>query len=77
MERKQSLEEVDQRILDILSHHGSLEFIEIWYEIGEDDALKTQIMSKEELSKRLVFLETLGFLVRVSGEGITRWALKK
>ena len=76
MERNQSLEEGDQKILDIISHHGSLEFLELWYEIGEDDALKTQILTKEELSRRLKFLVAQGFMVHVVEEGITRWVLK-
>ncbi len=78
MKKKQSLEEGDQKILDILSHHGSLEFIEMWYEIGEDDALKTQIMNKEDALKRLEFLETQGFVERLlEEEESTLWALKK
>ena len=78
MERNQSLEEGDQKILDIISHHGSLEFLEIWDEIGEDDFLKEQIMTREELSGRLERLVAQVHVERImDSEGRTRWALKK
>ncbi|MBT3312085.1 MAG: hypothetical protein HN931_06225 [Desulfobacterales bacterium] len=77
MKENQSLEEVDRNILDIISHYGSLEFIELWYEIGEDDALKKHQMTKEELLMRLELLETQGFVEHfIISEESTLWVLK-
>ena len=78
MKGNQSLGEVDRNIFNIISLYGSLEFLDLWYEIGEDDVLKEQIMTKEELSRRLEFLVAQGYVESVKdSEGSTRWALKK
>ena len=79
MKGNESLGEVDQNILDIISLYGNLEFLELWYEIGEDDALKEHPMTKEELLMRLEFLVAQGYVERImnSKESTTRWALKK
>lgn len=78
MKVTQNLEEVDRKILDIISHYGNLEFMELWYEIGEDDTLKEQIMTQEEALRRFELLEAQGFVKSVTDdEGMTRWALKK
>ena len=78
MKVTQNLEEVDRKILDIISHYRNLEFMELWDEIGEDDTLKEHIMIKEEALRRLEFLEAQGFLKSVTDdEGMTLWALKK
>jgi len=78
MKGNQGLEEVDRKILDIISHYGSLEFLELWDEIGEDDILKEQIMTKEDALERLDFLETQGFVERLlEEEENTLWTLKK
>jgi len=77
MKENQSLGEIDRNILDIISHYGSLEFIELWYEIGEDDALKKHQMTKEELLMRLEFLETQGFVEHIIiSENSTQWVLR-
>jgi len=78
MKENQSLGKIDRNILDIISHYGSLEFIELWYEIGEDDAMKKHQMTKKELLLILEFLETQGYVkpIKISKES-TRWALKK
>ncbi len=78
MKGNQSLEEVDRNILDIISLYGSLEFIELWYEIGEDDAMKKYQMTKEELLLILEFLETQGYVKHIMiSEESTLWAMKK
>ncbi len=78
MKGNQSLGEVDRNILDIISLYGSLEFLELWYEIGEDDALKEDPMTKEELLMRLEFLVAQGYVERImNSEESTLWALKK
>ncbi len=78
MKGNQSLGEVDRNILNIISLYGSLEFLELWYEIGEDDALKEHPMTKKELSMRMEFLVAQGYVERImNSEETTLWTLKK
>ena len=78
MKGNHSLDEVDRKILDIISHFGSLTFLDLWDEIGEDATLAAQIMSKEEALRRLELLMAQGHVESVKdSEGITRWALKE
>ena len=78
MKGNKNLGEVDRNILDIISLYGSLEFLELWYEIGEDDALKEHPMTQEELLMRLEFLLAQGYVERImNSQESTRWALKK
>jgi DNA-binding Lrp family transcriptional regulator len=72
-----SLDPIGQGILHILSRYESLDFLELWYEIGEDDGLKGQV-SKEALLNRLESLMARGFVERIrEAEGTARWALKR
>ena len=78
MKGNKNLGEVDRNILDIISLYGSLEFLELWYEIGEDDALKEHPMTQEELLMKLEFLLAQGYVERImNSQESTRWALKK
>ena len=78
MKGNHSLDEVDRKILDIISHFGSLTFLDLWDEIGEDATLAAQIMSKEEALRRLELLMAQGHVESVKdSEGITQWALKE
>jgi len=78
MKRYQSLEEVDRKNLDIISHYGSLVFQDLlWYEIGENDTLKEQMSTREAAQTKLEFLEAQGFVKRIEPEGIPHWALGK
>ncbi len=78
MKDKQKLDAIDQSILDIISLYESLEFLELWYEIGEDDVLKKQLTTREELSRRLEFLVAKGHVEpSMDAEEGTLWALKK
>jgi hypothetical protein len=78
MKGNHSLDEVDRKILDIISHFGSLTSLDLWDEIGEDATLAAQIMSKEEALRRLELLMAQGHVERVKdSERITRWALKE
>ena len=78
MKGSHSLDEVDRKILDIISHFGSLTFLDLWDEIGEDATLAAQIMSKEEALRRLELHMAQGHVERVKdSERITRWALKE
>jgi len=74
----QSLTEVDRNILDIISLYGGLEFLDLWYEIGEADALKEHRMTKKELLIRLKSLEAQGYVEGFmnSGKG-ANWTVKK
>ena len=77
MKATQNLEEVDRRILDIISHYGSLTFWDLWDEIGEDDNLKAQIITKEEALRKLEFLVAQGLVEHLmEEEGIKQWTLK-
>ena len=78
MKGNQSLGEADRNILNIISLYGSLEFLELWYEIGEDDALKEHLLTKEELLMRLEFLMAQGYVEGImNSEESTLWTLKK
>jgi DNA-binding Lrp family transcriptional regulator len=78
MKGNHSLDEVDRKILDIISHFGTLTSLDLWDEIGEDATLAAQIMSKEEALRRLELLMAQGHVERVKdSERITRWALKE
>ena len=78
MKKNSGLEKIDRNILDIITLYGSLEFIELWLEAGEHDALKKQQLTKDELLKRLEFLLSQGYVKRIlDSKKITRWALKQ
>lgn len=64
MERKNRLDSIDRNILRILSLYEHLNLLQLWYEFGEDDALKERI-TKEEISNRLEYLRAKGFVERV------------
>ena len=68
MEGLTSLDPIGQGILHILSRYESLDFLELWYEIGEDDGLKGQV-SKEALLNRLESLAARGYVERVVSQG--------
>ncbi len=68
---------IDRMILSKLSFYESLDLIELWYELGEDDLLKESV-TEENISSRLESLKAHGVVVRFEGtKGDIRWALKK
>jgi len=74
----QSLTEVDRNILDIISLYGCLEFLDLWYEIGEADTLKEHPMTKKELLIRLKSLEAQGYVKGfMNSSKSIDWAMKK
>ena len=78
MKKNSGLEKIDRDILGIISLYGSLEFMELWFEVGEHDALKKQQLTKDELMKRLEFLLSKGYVERlIDSKEIKRWALKQ
>lgn len=64
MERKKRLETIDCNILRILSLYEYLNLLQLWYEFGENEALKERI-TKERISERLEYLRAKGFVERV------------
>ncbi len=60
------VDETDQSILRILSNYERLTPLQVWYELGEEDAGKSK-PSTEEVLRRLESLRTRGFVERVSG----------
>lgn len=77
MKRYQSLEEVDRKILEIISHYENLAFVDLWYEIGEDDALKEQIMTTDDALKKLGLLTAQGYVECIRDEdGMPLWIIK-
>jgi hypothetical protein len=72
------LDTIDRNILRTLSLYDSLALLELWYELGEDDAIKNERITREEALSRLESLMDQGLVERVrKGEGAIRWALRK
>jgi hypothetical protein len=64
MEGKNRLDTIDRKILPILSLYKHLNLLQLWYEFGEDDALKERL-TKEEISDRLEYLRAKGLVEKV------------
>ncbi|NVM26428.1 MAG: hypothetical protein HWN70_11020 [Desulfobacterales bacterium] len=76
MEGDNRIDAIDRIILHKLSLYQSLDLVELWYELGEDDALK-ECVTREELSSRLESLMVQGLVERVEkSEGEIHWVLK-
>ena len=61
MQTHNSLDKFDQNLLRILSVYDQLTPLQLWFEIGEDDAVK-ETVSEEEIRKRLESLEGRGYV---------------
>lgn len=71
------MDAIDRIILRKLAIYQSLDLLELWYEIGEDDILE-ETVTKEEISSRLESLRAQGLVERLTkAEGDIRWALKR
>jgi DNA-binding Lrp family transcriptional regulator len=71
------MDAIDRMILRKLAIYESLDLLELWYEIGEDDMLKESV-TKEEISNRLESLKAQGLVEHVTeAEGHIRWALER
>ena len=71
------IDPIDRMILHKLSLYQSLDLVELWYELGEDDALKERV-TREELSSRLESLMVQGLVERVEKrEGEIHWVWKR
>lgn len=69
METPKSLDAIDQTILRILPAYEQLTAVELWYEFGEDDAVK-ETVTEEEILDRLESLREKGFVERVTEAGV-------
>ena len=67
MQTVNSLDLLDQSLLRILSAYDELTPLELWYELGEDDAAKETVTEKE-IGKRLESLGGRGYVERVVRE---------
>ncbi len=77
MARENSLDTVDQDILRILSLYESLDAVELWYEIGEDDTT-AESFTKEEIVSRLESLSREGFVKCIEEpRGRVKWAVNR
>ena len=77
MERRDSLDAIDHSILRILSLYECLDQLELWYEIGEDDAIPGNV-TEEEVFSRLESLRRRGFVKSIAEpHGIAKWAVKR
>jgi DNA-binding response OmpR family regulator len=59
LETHTSLDKIDQELLRILSLYGELTALQLWFEVGEDDAVKERV-SEEEVRNRLESLKARG-----------------
>lgn len=76
MEGRNRIDAIDRIILHKLSLYQSLDLVELWYELGEDDALKERL-TEEELSSRLESLMVQGLVEQVKkSEGEIHWVWK-
>ena len=77
MKERNSNDTIDQIILGKLSLYESLDLLELWYEIGEDDLVRERV-TKQEISGRLEALRARGLVECLAEtEGHTRWVLKR
>ena len=65
MERYSEKDSIDRNILQILSSHTQLTPLQLWYELGEDDAAKGRL-KEEEIVSRLEVLRDRGFVELVT-----------
>jgi hypothetical protein len=68
MQTANSLDLLDQSLLRILSAYDELTPLELWYELGEDDAAK-ETVSEKEVGRKLESLGARGYVERVVREG--------
>ena len=64
MQTHNSLDKFDQNLLRILSVYDQLAPLQLWFEMGEDDAVK-ETVSEEEIRKRLESLAARGYVEKV------------
>ncbi|NIM45028.1 MAG: hypothetical protein GTN80_04230 [Nitrososphaeria archaeon] len=60
---------MDESILRVLSRYEYLTPLQLWYEVGEDDAVK-ETVTEEEILSRLESLRKKGLVERVTEAGV-------
>ena len=65
MKKRNSLDVIDQCILRILSAYEEMTTLELWYEIGEDDAVK-EGLTEAEIRARLESLCKKGLVEKLA-----------
>jgi hypothetical protein len=65
MKKRNSLDAIDQCILRILSAYEEMATLELWYEIGEDDAVK-EGLTEAEIRARLDSLSKKGLVEKLA-----------
>jgi len=73
MNESEYLVKIDNIILDVISHFGTISLMDLWYELGESDDLKEKPVTEDEILSRLEFLAARG-LVKSEGD---EWVIKK
>jgi DNA-binding Lrp family transcriptional regulator len=69
MKTDSNLDPIDESILRILSTYDEMTPLELWYELGEADALKERV-TEAEVGARLESLRKKGFVERVKEAGV-------
>jgi hypothetical protein len=67
MKRTDSLDLLVQNLLRILSAYDELTPLELWYELGEDDAVR-EAVNEEEVRRRLESLAARGHVEPVAAQ---------
>ena len=70
MNETKYFEKIDEIILDVISHFGTISLMDLWYELGENGDLKEQPVTKDEVLSRLEFLSAKGFVKSEDDEWI-------
>jgi hypothetical protein len=73
MNESEYLVKIDNIILDVISHFGTISLTDLWYELGESDDLKEKPVTEDEILSRLEYLAARG-LVKSEGD---EWVIKK
>jgi hypothetical protein len=73
MNESEYLVKIDNIILDVISHFGTISLMDLWYELGESDDLKEKPVTEDEILSRLEYLAARG-LVKSEGD---EWVIKK
>jgi len=68
MNETKYLEKIDEIILDVIFHYGTISLLDLWYELGESCELKEQPVTADGVLSRLEFLSTNGFIKSEGGE---------
>jgi len=73
MNESEYLVKIDNIILDVISHFGTISLMDLWCELGESDDLKEKPVTEDEILSRLEYLAARG-LVKSEGD---EWVIKK